>query len=144
MKKYKLLRDLPTFKAGETFHFDWKGNLCADDSQGYPELVAYAKSTLEKYPNILGEWFEETEDDGKGKRWRAEYSGKFWYIDYDGEIGWHNDLCTELNDREYELGNYFKTKKEAEAARDWIKSTLDHFHQFVEDCPWVRGEDDKE
>ena len=130
MKKYNLLRDLPTFKAGETFHFDRKGNLCADDSQGYPELVAYAKSTLEKYPNILDEWFEEIED-GKGKRWRAEYSGKFWYIDYDGEIGWHNDLCTELYDRGYEFGNYFKTKKEAEAARDWIKSTRDHVHQFV-------------
>ena len=143
MKRYKLLKDLPTFKAGETFHFDWKGNLCADDSQGYPELVAYAKSTLEKYPNILDEWFEEIED-GKGKRWRAELNEEYWCIDCDGCTRWFIERGLDYNDRIYNSGNYFKTKKEAEAARDWIKSTLDHFHQFVEDCPWVRGEDDKE
>ena len=144
MKRYKLLKDLPTFKAGETFHFDWKGNLCADDSQGYPELVAYAKSTLEKYPNILDEWFEEIEDEKEGNRWRAEQGEVYWTIDSGGHINFFAEGDYSIDTNIYNFGNYFKTEKEAEAARDWIKSTLDHFHKFVEDCPWVRGEDDKE
>ena len=56
--RYRLLKDLPTFKAGGTFHLNAKGNLVSDNefSKG---IVAYARSTLAKFPNILTDWFEE-------------------------------------------------------------------------------------
>ena len=48
MKQYKLKKDLPTFKAGGTFHINDKGNLVSDNefSKG---IVAYSKSTLDKF-----------------------------------------------------------------------------------------------
>lgn len=61
MKRYKLKKDLPTFKAGGTFHINVKGNLVSDNepSKG---IVAYSKSTLDKFPSILTDWFEEYEE----------------------------------------------------------------------------------
>ena len=61
MKRYKLKKDLPTFKAGGTFHINDKGNLVSDNefSKG---IVAYSKSTLDKFPSILTEWYEEYEE----------------------------------------------------------------------------------
>lgn len=57
-RRYRLLKDLPTFKAGGTFHISAKGSLVSDNefSKG---IVAYARSTLAKFPSILTDWFEE-------------------------------------------------------------------------------------
>ena len=57
-RRYRLLKDLPTFKAGETFHISAEGSLVSDNefSKG---IVAYARSTLAKFPSILADWFEE-------------------------------------------------------------------------------------
>lgn len=76
MKCYKLLKDLPTFKAGEEFFISDSGNLIAgtpsnpkqitvETRYGLPmkiDLMAYAKETLEEFPNILKDWFEEIEE----------------------------------------------------------------------------------
>lgn len=61
MKQYKLKKDLPTFKAGGIFHINAKGNLVSDNelSKG---IVAYSKSTLDKFPSILTDWYEEYEE----------------------------------------------------------------------------------
>ena len=55
MKKYKLVKDLPTFKAGDIFYLSGMGNLF-HESEG---VVAYSWSTIDKFPNILTDWFEE-------------------------------------------------------------------------------------
>ena len=71
MKRYKLLKELPTFKVGDEFFISGKGNLIA----GTPEkpkkviigtgdsivpievnLMAYSKETLQQFPNILSSW----------------------------------------------------------------------------------------
>ena len=54
-KRYKLKRDLPTFKAGDIFYLSSMGNLF-HESEG---VVAYSWSTIDKFPNILTDWFEE-------------------------------------------------------------------------------------
>lgn len=65
MKRYKLIKDLPTFKAGDTFHIENDGCLylddeCVRDSEHWHyHLMAYHKNTLDRFPNILGDWFEE-------------------------------------------------------------------------------------
>lgn len=59
MKYYKLLKDLPTFKAGDLFYINPdQGCLVQKDTL----ILAYAKRTLEKFPNILTDWFEEIEE----------------------------------------------------------------------------------
>lgn len=57
-KQYRLKYDLPTFKAGGTFHLNDRGDLISDNefSKG---VVAYARSSIVKFPNILTDWFEE-------------------------------------------------------------------------------------
>lgn len=60
--RFRLVKDLPTFKAGQEFHLSPKGNLILND--GKFGIYAYAKQTLEKFPNILEDWFEPI-DDGK-------------------------------------------------------------------------------
>lgn len=57
MEYYRLRRNLPTFKAGDLFYINRYGNLYRTDG-----IMAYAGETLKKFPNILGEWFEELTD----------------------------------------------------------------------------------
>ena len=64
MNHYRLKKDLPTFKAGQTFHTDAQGNLWLDDDQGPDNhrlgvVMAYHYKTIEHFPNILDDWFEE-------------------------------------------------------------------------------------
>lgn len=62
MKRYKLKKDLPTFKAGEIFEISPFGNLVRVDDGDSPAIIAYASSTIKKFPNILEDWFEEMEE----------------------------------------------------------------------------------
>lgn len=58
MKRYRLKKDLPTFKAGEVFVL-WdsiEGPGLFRESDG---IMAYHRKTLDKFPNILEGWFEE-------------------------------------------------------------------------------------
>lgn len=63
------------------------------------------------------------------KRWRAEKGGIYWFIDSDftGKVRdlW-DQRSTDENVR-YNLGNYFKTKEEAEK----VKEELDKFWEKV-------------
>lgn len=56
MKKYILNKDIPTFKKGTECHIDYDGNLICNTDEW--EILAYTKQTLEKFPNILGDWFK--------------------------------------------------------------------------------------
>ena len=57
MKRYKLLKDLPTFKAGQLAYISGQGSLIAGTPDN-PEitytgvqLMMYHKTTLDKFPN---------------------------------------------------------------------------------------------
>jgi hypothetical protein len=78
MKYYQLKKDLPTFKAGEVFELGEGGSLFRVDHTGRGEgrVMAYAASTLAKFPNILKDWFREVpapERDSKTKYAFMEY-----------------------------------------------------------------------
>ena len=66
MKQYRLKQELPTFKKGELFHTDENGNLWRDKGQQgkhwQDEVMAYHHKTIERFPNILTDWFEEYEE----------------------------------------------------------------------------------
>lgn len=66
MKKYRLKKDLPTFKAREEFEIDCDGHLRSREQfHEYKTIgqsigvIAYTQSTLQNFPNILTDWFEE-------------------------------------------------------------------------------------
>lgn len=123
MKRYKLLTDLPTFKAGDEFFISENGNLIA----GTPEkpkkvivgtgnsivpvevdLMAYAKETLEQFPNILEDWFEEIKT--------------YYLIDGYGRIQEEDLWKTNIKDISKSIGNYFETEEEAEKHLEWLKA----------------------
>lgn len=113
MKRYKLLKDLPTFKAGDEFYIDSNNDLRLKGRY----IIAYNHYTLEKFPNILTDWFEEVHEEYK--RWRAEYRHRYYYINC-CEVGSATDIYSSWDDLNYKIGNYFKTEKEAEAYKEYL------------------------
>lgn len=111
MKRYKLLKDLPTFKAGDEFYLDSNNSLRLKGS----DIMAYNHKTLEKFPNILTDWFEEILE-YKRRRVRG---CQYYYIDDCGNITDRYDLSKSWDDYHYDTGNYGLTKKELEAKREY-------------------------
>lgn len=113
MKRYKLLKDLPTFKAGDEFYIDSNNNLRLKVS----DSMAYNHYTLEKFPNILTDWFEEIPE---SKRWRAEYNEKYWCNDGNGGIYSSTEDGHKADSYRFLTGNYFKTEEEAEVYKEYL------------------------
>lgn len=114
MKYYKLLKDLPTFKAGDEFYLDKEGNLRFEENVN---IVAYHHSTLESFPNALKDWFEEIY---VIKRWRAKYGEKYWYVGDNGGIYLTTEEGHKADNYRFGFGNYFKTAGEAYAYRKYL------------------------
>ena len=138
MKKYRLLKDLPTFKAGEEFFISDSGNLIAgtpsnpkritvETRYGLPmklDLMAYAKETLEEFPNILKDWFEEIKETELPKEFFFIVSGKIGNIEY-LTFSLNEDTKQEYKNiiEEYKgVGNYFETREEAEKYLEYLKA----------------------
>ena len=79
MKRYKLKRDTPAFKAGTECYIEEAGNMVP--CRGISYTIVH-KDQLEKNPNILAEWFEEI----KPTRWKPEMSHDYYYISGDGAV----------------------------------------------------------
>nr|DAJ56372.1 MAG TPA: hypothetical protein [Caudoviricetes sp.] len=123
MKRYKLLKDLPTFKAGQLAYISKTGNLIA----GTPEnqkttetgliIMIYHETTLKKFPNILTEWFEEIEEPTGSIHWKPKIGDRCFILEnanirptnYTGMLRDCNAWCT---------GRVFRTEEECEKARD--------------------------
>lgn len=75
MKYYELKKDLPTFKKGDLFILNDTG-LWHSTGGRHVDVMAYAKKTLELFPNILKDWFEPAPEpwrDRKTKEWFISY-----------------------------------------------------------------------
>lgn len=124
MKRYKLLKDLPTFKAGQLAYISKTGNLIA----GTPEnqkttktgliIMIYHETTLKKFPNILTEWFEEIEEPTDSIHWKPKKGDKYFCFSNDGQIFsvfWADAACDDIR---LELGNVYRTKEECKKVRE--------------------------
>ena len=116
MKRYKLLKDLPTFNEGDTFRLTKKGSL-ERESDG---IIAYGGGTVDKFNILDSDWFEEIPEDHR--RWRAKEVERYWYVQDDGGVAETCDIWAGIDDEHYEFGNYFKTEEEAQKASDWLKA----------------------
>ena len=115
MKRYKLKRDLPTFKAGEVFYLSDAGNLFRESD----DIAAYSWSTIDKFPNILTDWFEEINE---STRWKPEMCHVYYLLDDDGTV--YNNLWDDdpVDNGRFEIGNCFQTKEEAEQVVEYLKA----------------------
>lgn len=78
----------------------WK--LIGDDA----DIIAYCIVEIEPY---------------KAKRWRAVKGGEYWFIDGIGAIDHFIDNLYHSDDARHAVGNYFRTREEAEADLAAIK-----------------------
>lgn len=115
MKRYKLKRDLPTFKAGEIFYLSDAGNLIRESDN----VPAYSWSTIDKFPNILTDWFEEINE---LTRWKPEADQKYYFSDNDGSVGYNRWDGDHIDRNRFETGNCFETKEEAKRVVEYLKA----------------------
>ena len=117
MKRYKLLKDLPTFKAGDLFYISQYGDLIHDG--GDIGVMAYARQTLNLFPNILAEWFEEIQEESTDSiHWRPKRGESYWFYSVDGNINFAVWCNSSTDIRRYEMGKVCHTHEECEKARD--------------------------
>lgn len=120
MKRYKLKRDLPTFKAGEIFYLSDTGNLFDRNFlHAKSSDIVYSFKEIEKFPNILTDWFEEIKE---STRWKPEMNQVYRYINTDSSVSgstWTDDY---FDNGRFEIGNCFETKEEAEKVVEYLKA----------------------
>lgn len=124
MKRYKLLKDLPTFKAGQLAYISKTGNLIA----GTPEnqkttetgliIMIYHETTLKKFPGILTEWFEEIQEPKDSIHWKPKKDDEYFWMNSYGETqpdvwdGYSIDIMRLA------LGMVYRTEEECEKAKE--------------------------
>lgn len=116
MKYYKLLKDLPTFEAGDLFYISEYGALVYDDG-GYG-VMAYSQSELERFPNILTEWFEEIQEPTNSSNWKPKKGDQVFLLGGNGQIFSSSWVGANSDNKWLEFGNTYRTEEEAEKARD--------------------------
>ena len=124
MKRYKLLKDLPTFKAGQLAYISKTGNLIA----GTPEnqkttesgliIMIYHETTLKKFPNILTEWFEEIKEPVDSIHWKPKNDDWYFYVNDCGVVC--SDVWTDhhIDNERLSLGFIYPTEEECEKVKE--------------------------
>lgn len=118
MKRYKLLKDTPTVKAGTIFEerespdeYKELGQVITDGCLTRPWL------TVSEIDNF-DEWFEEIPE--KHERWRGGRGDSYYFIDDEGAIRHEIDTNDGMDNYRYNIGNYFKTEAEAESYKKYL------------------------
>lgn len=116
MKRYKLKKDTPAFKAGTECYIEEAGNMVP--CRGISYTIVH-KDQLEKNPNILDEWFEGINE---STRWKPEMGQKYYFLDGGGfayDNRWDDD---SVDNGRFEIGNCFQTKEETERVVEYLKA----------------------
>ena len=117
MKRYKLKRDTPAFKAGTECYIEEAGHMVPCCGISY---TIVHKDQLEQNPNILDDWFEEIKE---STRWKPKYVEEYYYLSGDGSVGRETfDDEFDIDNDRFEIGNCFKTKEEAEQVVEYLKA----------------------
>ena len=117
MKRYKLKKNTPAFKAGTECYIEEAGHMVP--CRGISYTIVH-KDQLEKNPNILTDWFEEVDE---STRWKPEKFQKYYYVEDNSFVyddTWSN--VSSIDDGMFEIGNCFQTKEEAERVVEYLKA----------------------
>ena len=117
MKKYKLLKDTPTIKAGTVFEevvgdFDGLKALTRITPVGAKTSPQFTIKDIDNFD----EWFEEISE---YKRRRAKIGDLYHFINDCGDINYGCDHNNPWDNHRYNTGNYGLTKEELEAKREY-------------------------
>ena len=115
MKRYKLLKNLPTFNKGDIFRLTKNGSLERESDR----TIAYMASTLEKFNILDSEWFEGIPEQ---ERWRAECGGGYYRLGESLSVMEEVEDDGAVDENLHAIGNYFKTREEAQKAANWLKA----------------------
>lgn len=63
------------------------------------------------------------------KRWRAEKGEPYYFLTSELSVARMMEESIFANDHHYNVGNYFRTKEQAEKARDLLMECLTKFHE---------------
>lgn len=118
MKRYRLKKDLPTFKAGDEFSYI-NGDLIECKPNGTTGICLYSANTLEKFPNILTDWFEEVKE---STRWEPVPGDTYWSLDGVGYVNYYESSGGTYTASRVSIGNCFKTKEETERVLEYLKA----------------------
>ena len=116
MKRYKLKKDTPAFKAGAECYIEEAGNMVPCHGISY---TIVHKDQLEKSPNILTEWFEEIKE---STRWKPEMCQEYYCLGSNSSVI-PDDWCDlDIDRNRFETGNCFQTEEEAEKVVEYLKA----------------------
>lgn len=143
MKRYKLKRDLPTFSLGDEFILK-EGIGLQHVLEGCDGAIIYTEATIEKFPNILTEWFEEINESTRRK---PEMLRDYYYVSSSGAV--YDDVWSDtpnIDHDRFDIGNCFQTKEEAKRVVEYLKALAvvrgDATSEFVKyNDNWVIGYD---
>lgn len=118
IKYYRLRKNLPTFKAGDEFSYI-NGNLIECKPNGTTGICLYSANTLEKFPNILTDWFEEINE---STRWKPEVDQEYYCLGSDGSVMNDEWVGLSIDCDRFKIGNCFQTEEEAEQVVEYLKA----------------------
>ena len=111
MKRYKLLKDTPTLKAGTIFEevvgdFDGLRALTRITPVGAKTSPHFTIKDIDNFD----EWFEEIPE--KHERWRGGRGDGYYFIDDEGVIRHEIDTNDDMDNYRYNTGIYGRTEQE--------------------------------
>lgn len=65
-----------------------------------------------------------TTNEPKSERWRAEMNAKYYFVNGSGNVIAYLEADTVTDNMRYNIGNYFRTKEEAQVMADKFKALL--------------------
>ena len=111
MRLYKLLKDLPTVKAGAIF----KEKIKIDGTRVLKACESGRKhSILVREIDNFDEWFEPTDS----INWKLKWGDTYWYIDYWGKVSCRNYTDAIIDRLNIDNGNAYHTEEECKEAHE--------------------------
>lgn len=115
MRLYKLLKDLPTVKAGAIF----KEKIKIDGTRVLKACESgHRHSILFREIDNFDEWFEEMEEPTDSAHWKPKIAEKYFYINEYGDVEWEVWNDDDVDNRLMAMGLVYRTEEECEKALD--------------------------
>ena len=104
--------------------------------KNYPEYFTYdsiEKITPEEFKSEfekLGYVYDFETHTARKKRWRAKYSGYYYFVNSSSKIESSREVGDPIDDERYKNGNYFETKESCQKYCDYMKEcSLKYFEK---------------
>lgn len=103
-------------------------NLTTETSPGWGFTRNYRPATGEEKAKLLGRlkkedyiWNPDKKELERLPRWRADKDEVYYFVDTYGDTDYTEEDNCNVDDKRYEMGNYFRTRKAAELVAEQIR-----------------------